>query len=97
MRVANPSITITHVIAPCVSAQHSRCEADVGSQSAATIKFGFRFRREIHEARVLMMSRDKPPQKIASFSAEAFMRGVDAKIFFESWGPRSFARTRFRG
>ena len=61
MRIANPLITITHVIAPYVPAQHCGCEADVGSESAATIKFGFRFRREIHEARVLMMSRDKPP------------------------------------
>jgi hypothetical protein len=44
MRTANPLITITHVIAPCVPAQHCGCQADVGSQSAGTIKFGFRFR-----------------------------------------------------
>jgi len=44
MRIANPLITITHVIAPCVPAQHCGCEADVGSQSVGTIKFGFRFR-----------------------------------------------------
>jgi hypothetical protein len=37
MRIANPFIMIAHVIA-------SLHEADVGQQSADTIKFGFRFR-----------------------------------------------------
>jgi hypothetical protein len=47
MRIANPFIMIIHVIG-------SLREADVGEQSADTIKLNFRFRcpRAVHEVKV---------------------------------------------
>jgi hypothetical protein len=62
MRIANPFFMITHVIG-------SLHEADVGWQSADTIKLNFRFWARAGKLRLTSMSRHRPHDRLRPKSA----------------------------